>query len=95
MASRPGFEVAVATGLNEAELAERIGGYDAIIVRSKTRITASAIAAGHKLKVIGRAGIGVDNIDVAIATERGIVVSTRPTPMQRPPPNLRLRISFH
>src|SRR4030095_6267596 len=71
LASRPGFEVVVATGVNEAEWAERIGGYDAIIVRSKTRITAPIIAAGQKLKVIGRAGIGGDNIDVAAATERG------------------------
>ncbi|MGH6803354.1 MAG: phosphoglycerate dehydrogenase, partial [Methyloceanibacter sp.] len=44
--ARPGFEVAVATGLNEAELAERIGGYDGIIVRSKTRVTAPVVAAG-------------------------------------------------
>ena len=78
LASRPGFEVIVATGLNEAELAERIGGYDAIIVRSKTRITAPIVAAGQNLKVIGRAGIGVDNIDVAAATERGIVVLNTP-----------------
>ena len=58
LASRPGFGVAVATGLNEAELAERIGDYDGIIVRSKTRVTASVISAGQRLKVIGRAGIG-------------------------------------
>ncbi len=78
LVSRPGFEVAVATGLNEAELAERIGGFDGIIVRSKTRVTAPIVAAGQKLKVIGRAGIGVDNIDVAAATERGIVVLNTP-----------------
>jgi D-3-phosphoglycerate dehydrogenase len=76
--SRPGFEVAVATGLNEAELAECIVARDAIIVRSKTRVTAPIIAAGKQLKVIGRAGIGVDNIDVAAATERGIVVLNTP-----------------
>jgi D-3-phosphoglycerate dehydrogenase / 2-oxoglutarate reductase len=78
LASRPGFEVVVATGLNESELAERIGAYDGIIVRSKTRVTATVVAAGQKLKVIGRAGIGVDNIDVAAATERGIVVLNTP-----------------
>jgi D-3-phosphoglycerate dehydrogenase / 2-oxoglutarate reductase len=78
LASRPGFEVAVATGLSEAELVERIPAYDGIIVRSKTRVTATVIAAGQKLKVIGRAGIGVDNIDVAAATERGIVVLNTP-----------------
>ena len=78
LASRPGFEVAVATGLSEAELTGRIGDYDGIIVRSKTRITSAAISAGQRLKVIGRAGIGVDNIDVAAATERGIVVLNTP-----------------
>ena len=76
--SRPGFEVAIATGLDEAELAERIGDYDGIIVRSKTRVSAPVVAAGHKLKVIGRACIGVDNIDVAAATARGIVVLNTP-----------------
>src|SRR6185503_1739438 len=78
LASRPGFEVAVATGSSEAELVERIPAYDGIIVRSKTRVTAPVITAGQKLKVIGRAGIGVDNIDVAAATERGIVVLNTP-----------------
>ena len=78
LTSRPGFEVAVATGLNEAELAEQIGAYDGIIVRSKTRVTAPIVAAGKQLKVIGRAGIGVDNIDVVAATERGIVVLNTP-----------------
>ena len=78
LASRPGFEVVVATALNEAELTERIGAYDGIIVRSKTRVTAPVIAAGQMLKVIGRAGIGVDNIDVVAATERGIVILNTP-----------------
>jgi D-3-phosphoglycerate dehydrogenase len=78
LASRSGFEVAVATGLNEAELTECIVGYDGIIVRSKTRLTAPVLAAGQNLKVIGRAGIGVDNIDVTAATERGIVVLNTP-----------------
>ena len=79
LASRPGFEVAVATGLNETELVERIGDYDGIIVRSKTRVTAAVVSAGHhRLKAIGRAGIGVDNIDVAAATEWGIVVLNTP-----------------
>jgi D-3-phosphoglycerate dehydrogenase len=78
LASRPEFRVVVAPGLNEAELAERIGTYDGIIVRSKSRVTAAVVAAGQRLKVIGRAGIGVDNIDVAAATERGIVVLNTP-----------------
>jgi D-3-phosphoglycerate dehydrogenase len=70
--------VDVATGLDEASLIARIGRYDALIVRSKTRVTAPVIAAGIALKVIGRAGIGVDNIDVPAATERGIVVFNTP-----------------
>ena len=78
LASRPGFYVAVVTDLSEAQLIECIGDYDGIIVRSKTRITASVVSAGRRLKVIGRAGIGVDNIDVAAATERGIVVLNTP-----------------
>ena len=71
LASRPGFDVTVATDLSEAQLIQCIGDYDGIVVRSKTRVTGSIISAGRQLKVIARAGIGVDNIDVAAATERG------------------------
>lgn len=78
LASTPGLAVDVATGLDEGALCRRIGDYDALIVRSKTRVTAPVIEAGKKLRVIGRAGIGVDNIDVAAATERGIVVFNTP-----------------
>ena len=55
-----------------------IGDYDALLVRSRTKVTANIIKAGKKLKVIGRAGVGVDNIDVNIATECGIVVLNSP-----------------
>ena len=72
------FQVDVETGLDEAALIGRIPDYDALIVRSKTRVTADVIAAATKLRAIGRAGIGVDNIDVAAATERGIVVFNTP-----------------
>ncbi len=65
-------------GLNEAELVAIIGSYDALVVRSGTRVTAPVIDAGKKLKVIGRAGVGVDNIDVNRATERGIIVINAP-----------------
>jgi D-3-phosphoglycerate dehydrogenase / 2-oxoglutarate reductase len=78
LASRPGLSVDVVTGLDEPALSQRIGEYDALIVRSKTRVTAGVIKAGTRLKAIGRAGIGVDNIDVASATERGIVVFNTP-----------------
>lgn len=72
------FAVDTMTGLDEAGLIEKIPSYDALIVRSKTQVTAPVIAAGAALKVIGRAGIGVDNIDVGAATERGIVVFNTP-----------------
>jgi D-3-phosphoglycerate dehydrogenase len=73
-----GIEVDVATGLGAAELRRRIALYDGLAVRSATKVTAELIAAADALKVIGRAGIGVDNIDVAAATERGIVVMNTP-----------------
>jgi len=60
--------------INATELAALIGGYDALIVRSKTRVTADLIEKATALRVIGRAGTGVDNIDVSAATHRGIVV---------------------
>ncbi len=72
------FEVTCEPGLNEAQLCERIPEFDAVIVRSATRITGKVIAAAGRLKVIGRAGIGVDNIDVNAATERGVVVLNTP-----------------
>src|SRR4030095_653776 len=55
-------------------LAQMIGGYDALIVRSKTKVTADLIEKATDLRVVGRAGTGVDNIDVAAATRRGVVV---------------------
>ena len=72
-------DVEVHTGLPPQELIERIPAYDALIVRSETKVTADVIAAGRRLQVIGRAGVGVDNIDLAAATERGIVVVNAPT----------------
>jgi D-3-phosphoglycerate dehydrogenase / 2-oxoglutarate reductase len=60
-------------------LAEILPEYDALVVRSSTRVTAELLAAGERLKVVGRAGIGVDNVDVAAATERGVLVVNAPT----------------
>src|SRR5437763_6490419 len=77
LASR-GIEADVATGLAANELKRRIAAYDGLAVRSATKVTAELIAAANNLKVVGRAGIGVDNIDVAAATERGIVVMNTP-----------------
>jgi D-3-phosphoglycerate dehydrogenase len=68
------FQVDVNTGLKPEELKQIIGVYDALIVRSETKVSAEIIGAADNLKVIGRAGTGVDNIDVPAATARGIVV---------------------
>jgi D-3-phosphoglycerate dehydrogenase len=73
-----GVAADVATGLAPAELRGRIAGYDGLAVRSATKVTADLLAAADALKVVGRAGIGVDNIDVPAATERGIVVMNTP-----------------
>jgi len=70
-----GFEVDVD---GDSDLAEAIGRYDAIIVRSATKVTADLIARADNLKVIGRAGVGIDNVDVEAATRRGIVVANAP-----------------
>src|SRR5207237_207171 len=71
-------EVPVATKLAEAELVERIPDYDALVVRSETKVTAPILEAGKRLRVVGRAGVGVDNIDVAAATRHGILVVNAP-----------------
>ena len=73
-----GLSVDVKTDLKKEELAAIIGGYEALIVRSATKVTRDIIAKADKLKVIGRAGIGVDNVDVEAATEKGIVVMNTP-----------------
>ena len=68
----------VKTGMKSDELESIIGDYDALIVRSATKATKEIIEKGSKLKIIGRAGIGVDNVDVAAATEKGIIVMNTP-----------------
>ena len=60
------------------DLSEAIAGYDAIVIRSATRLTAEVLERAERLKVIGRAGVGVDNVDVEAATRRGIVVANAP-----------------
>lgn len=75
---KTGANVDVFVDLNKDELIEKIGEYDALVVRSATKVTKEVIDAGKNLKVIGRAGAGVDNIDVISATEKGIVVVNAP-----------------
>lgn len=72
-------EVDVRLGLSRDELLRLVGQYDGLVVRSETKVTAEVIAAGARLQVIGRAGVGVDNIDVDAATARGIVVVNAPS----------------
>ena len=74
-----GLEVEVATGLSPEELKKKIKGCDALIVRSATKVTDEIIQAADKLKVVGRAGVGVDNIDVPAATKKGVVVKKNTT----------------
>lgn len=72
------FDVDVKTGLEKSQLIEIIGDYDALVVRSETKVTADVLEAAKKLKIIGRAGVGVDNIDVPVATQKGIIVVNSP-----------------
>jgi D-3-phosphoglycerate dehydrogenase len=75
---RAKFDVDVGVEWEDAELEQRIGDYDAILIRSATKLTAPLIEKGTRLKVIGRAGVGVDNVDVPAATKRGIIVANAP-----------------
>src|SRR5437667_1739150 len=72
------LDVAIKTGLSEKELIAIIPSFSALIVRSQTRVTADILNAGVKLRVVGRAGVGVDNVDVETATRRGVVVLNAP-----------------
>lgn len=71
-------EVDVITGLPEDELCQIIGDYDALVIRSGTTVTAKILEKAEKLRIIGRAGVGVDNVDVPVATEKGIIVVNSP-----------------
>lgn len=75
---RKDFEVDVLLDLSAEELLERIGEYDGLIIRSATQVTAEVIGRAENLKAIGRAGIGVDNIDIEAATKRGVIVANAP-----------------
>ena len=72
------LDVQIKTGLSEQELVGIIPAFSALIVRSQTRVTTDILNAGAKLRVVGRAGVGVDNVDVETATRRGIVVLNAP-----------------
>ena len=71
-------KVTIKTNFTPDELADAIADYDALIIRSQTKVTADILAKADKLKVIGRAGVGVDNVDVPAATRKGVVVLNSP-----------------
>ena len=75
---RENFDVDLGLEMSDEELNEAIGDYDAILIRSATKMTAELIERGERLKVIGRAGTGVDNVDIPAATRRGIIVANAP-----------------
>jgi D-3-phosphoglycerate dehydrogenase len=75
---RQSFEVDLGLEMSEQELSDAIGAYDALLVRSATQVTPELIERAERLKVIGRAGTGVDNVDIPAATRRGIVVANAP-----------------
>src|SRR5919205_3192497 len=75
---RAGLEVDVKVGLGPDELERIVGDYDALAVRSATKVTARLLEKAGRLKVVGRAGVGVDNVDLEAATRRGVVVMNTP-----------------
>src|SRR3989440_3821314 len=75
----PEAQVDVEVGLKPEQLLARIGSYSALIVRSETQVTAAVLGAAANLKIVGRAGVGVDNIDIEAATRHGIMVVNSPT----------------
>jgi len=78
LAAGGALEVTVQTGLSEAELIKIIPDFTALVVRSQTKVNAAVLDAAKNLKVIGRAGVGVDNVDVDAATKRGVIVMNTP-----------------
>jgi D-3-phosphoglycerate dehydrogenase len=75
---RESFDVDLGVGWSREELADRIGEYDGILIRSATQLDAELISRAARLRAVGRAGVGVDNVDVEAATKRGIVVANAP-----------------
>jgi D-3-phosphoglycerate dehydrogenase / 2-oxoglutarate reductase len=73
-----GFEVELGVEWDDGELERRIGEFDGILIRSGTKLTANLLEGAERLRVVGRAGVGVDNVDVEAATKRGIVVANAP-----------------
>lgn len=89
-----GFEPEVATGMKEDELVARVKGVHALVVRSATKVTRRVIEAADVLRVVGRAGVGVDNVDCDAASERGVVVMNTPTGNTTTTAELALALMF-
>jgi len=73
-----GIDFDIKTGLDKQQILDVIGDYDGLVVRSSTKVTSKVVAAATRLKVIGRAGVGIDHIDLAAATDKGIIVMNTP-----------------
>ena len=73
-----GIDVEINTNLSEKDLNNKIGSFDGLAIRSSTRVTKKTLEYANNLKIIGRAGIGVDNIDLDMATQKGIIVMNTP-----------------
>jgi len=73
------FEVDINVGLSNDKLKEIIGNYDALVIRSSTKVTDALLKKANRLKVVGRAGIGLDNVDIPAASKKGIVVMNTPS----------------
>ena len=74
-------------GKDKEKLAEIIGNYDGLAIRSATKVTEKLLEKATKLKVIGRAGIGVDNVDIPAASKKGVIVMNTPFGTASPPPS--------
>jgi len=75
---KAGLEVDVKTGMTPDEIKAVIGDYDGLVIRSATRVTADLLESASRLRVVGRAGIGLDNVDITAASEKGVVVMNAP-----------------
>jgi phosphoglycerate dehydrogenase-like enzyme len=82
-----GLEVDVKTGLKPDELKKIIGDYEGLIIRSSTKVTSDLLTAAKKLKIIGRAGIGVDNVDTMAASKNGVIAENTAAETSSPRPN--------
>ncbi len=82
-----GVELDNKPGMTKEELLAVVDQYDGIAIRSATKITADVIKAAKKLKVVARAGIGVDNVDIPAATAAGVIVMNTPSAIPSPPPS--------